>query len=67
MERNSKLAEQLCSASKELSANAELLSNMENYLSRHFDAWMLKFANTPAGLVDEFCDFANIEFDDPMF
>lgn len=66
MERNSKLAEQLCSAIKELAANEDLLTNFGGYLSRHFDAWVSNYADTPAKITEEFCAFAKINFDDSL-
>ena len=50
----------ICAAIKELAEHEETLRNFELYLGRHFDAWMKKYANTPAGIADEFEQFSKI-------
>jgi hypothetical protein len=60
MEKYEQEAETICAAIKELAEHEEALRNFENYLSIHFDAWMKKWANTPAGIADEFEQFSKI-------
>ena len=50
----------ICAAIKELAEHEETLRNFELYLSIHFDAWMKKYADTPAGIADEFYQFSKI-------
>ena len=50
----------ICAAIKELAEHPEALENFKGYLSIHFDAWMKKYANTPAGIADEFYQFSKI-------
>lgn len=45
---------------KTLSQKQENLENLELYLSRHFEKWLEKYANTPAGIVYELKAFANM-------
>lgn len=59
---NEKFAIMFCRAIEKLAQNPENLANLENYLSCHFDVWMEKFANTPAGLATEMKHFSEIEF-----
>lgn len=54
------LAHEFCAAIKKLGENERNLENLECYLSYHFDAWMKKWANTPAGLTWELEQFAKI-------
>lgn len=37
------------------------IDNLEYYLSVHFDSWIKRFANTPAGLATEMKEFANVD------
>jgi len=60
MEKYEQEAATICAAIKELAEHPEALWNFENYLSIHFDAWMKKWANTPAGIADEFEQFSKI-------
>ena len=60
MEKYEQEAETICAAIKELAEHPEALWNFELYLGRHFDAWMKKYANTPAGIADEFYQFSKI-------
>ena len=43
---------------KELASNPKKLDNLENYLSKHFDIWIEKYANTPEGIIYELKGFA---------
>lgn len=54
------LAHEFCAAIKKLGENERNLENLESYLSHHFDTWMEKWANTPAGLTWELEQFAKI-------
>lgn len=60
MEKYEQEAATICAAIKELAEHEEALENFESYLSAHFDAWMKKYANTPAGIADEFYQFSKI-------
>ena len=46
---------------KELASNPKNLDELENYLSKHFDIWMEKYANTPYDITYELKGFAEIE------
>lgn len=54
-------AAQFCDAIRELVSKSENLQNLENYLEWNFDKWLEKFANTPACIVAEMSNFAQIE------
>lgn len=56
-----KTAKEFIKAIKTIAAKEENLNNFESYLSRHFPAWLEKYANTPEGLVYEFRSFAEME------
>ena len=43
-----------------LANNEDALSNLECYLSMHFDIWLQKFASTPESFVAEMNSFAHI-------
>ena len=43
-------ANMFCEAVKALASNKTALNNLNCYLSRHFAAWMEKYANSPAWL-----------------
>ena len=60
MEKYEQEAATICAAIKELAEQPEALENFKGYLSIHFDAWMKKYANTPAGIADEFEQFSKI-------
>lgn len=62
MNNNEQLAMQLASAIEKLASDPEHLNNFVSYLTAHFPVWIEKFANTPEGLVNEFTEFANMEF-----
>lgn len=47
-------------AIRTLAKDEEALDNFEYYLSRHFAAWLEKFANTPCGMASELNSFAHI-------
>ena len=55
-----KQAKELCDALRDMAKSDFSIDNFESYLSRHFDVWMSKYANTPDGLANEFRTFANI-------
>ena len=48
-------------AIKELASNQKKLDNLESYLSKHFDIWMERYANTPYDITYELKGFAEIE------
>ena len=53
-------AETMAAAIKKLAENPEALESIESYLSFHFESWLKKYANDPAGLASEFEMFSNI-------
>ena len=53
-------AKTVVEAIKALAKNEAALDNFEYYLSRHFAAWLEKFANTPGGMASELNSFAHI-------
>ena len=61
MRKYEEQATQFCEAIRALANNAENLENLESYLSRHFSEWISKWANSPAGLVAEMKEFAEME------
>lgn len=58
---NKENAAMLVNAIKELASKPNNLENFESYLSRHFDVWMEKYANTPSDLANELKAFAEME------
>lgn len=50
-----------CNSVLKLAGNENNLQNLESYLSRHFEAWMIKFANSPENIAAELEDFSNME------
>ena len=54
------MADMFCNSIRALAENEERLDNMRSYLSRHFDKWLEKYANTPDGIVSELYRFADI-------
>ena len=58
---NELCAKAFVNAIKELASNQKKLDNLENYLSKHFDIWIEKYANTPEGIIYELRGFAKIE------
>ena len=58
---NELCAKAFVNAIKELASNQKKLDNLENYLSKHFDIWIEKYANTPEGIIYELKGFAEIE------
>lgn len=56
----SHIAEQFIEAIVTLVDNPANLDNFESYLSRHFGAWLTKYANTPEGITAELREFANM-------
>lgn len=47
-------------AIKALAKDEEALENFESYLSRHFEAWLVRYASTPYDMALELNDFARI-------
>lgn len=58
---NELCAKAFVDAIKELALNQKKLDNLESYLSKHFDIWMERYANTPEGIIYELKGFAEIE------
>ena len=56
-----KEAEIFVNAIRKLSINPENMNNLESYLSRHFKAWLEKYADTPEGIAGEMKMFAEME------
>ena len=56
-------AKTFCDAIRHFATNADAIDNMESYLSRHFCAWMEKFAYVSNTLSAEMKCFAHM-FDD---
>jgi hypothetical protein len=54
------VAQQFVAAIKTIAEKPENLENLELYLSRHFSAWLEKYANTPEGITAEMREFANM-------
>ena len=54
-------AAQFAAAIKTLAEKPENLNNLEHYLSRHFSAWLDKFANTPENITAELQAFAEMD------
>ena len=61
MRKYEKQAAEFCEAIRTLANNTENLENLESYLSRHFSEWISKWANSPASLVAETKEFAEME------
>lgn len=57
-----RVAAQFIETIKTIADKPENLANLENYLSYHFPEWLKKYANTPADLVCEMKEFANMTF-----
>lgn len=57
---NSECAKMFCKAIKKLAEKPVNLSNVESYLSCHFDVWMSEYANNPENLAAEMRAFAEI-------
>ena len=55
---NELCAKAFVNAIKELASNQKKLDNLENYLSKHFDIWIERYANTPYGIIYELKGFA---------
>ena len=53
-------AKQFCEAIKVIAEKPENLDNLECYLSRHFPAWIEKYANTPETITEELKAFAEM-------
>lgn len=58
---NEEAARDFCAAIKTIASKPENMENLECYLGAHFDAWLARFANTPADLAAELKEFANME------
>lgn len=61
MTENEKNAKIFCKAIKDLASDENSINNLECYLTHHFDAWMVKFANTPENISNELKHFATIK------
>ena len=44
-----------------IASKPENLKNLENYLARHFNTWLIKWANTPENIATELKEFAETE------
>ena len=53
-------ARQISEALREFAKHPEAIDNFESYLSRHFGAWLEKYAETPERMAGEFRHFASI-------
>ena len=61
MRKYEEQATQFCEAIRTLANDAENLENLESYLSQHFSEWISNWANSPASLVEEMKEFAEME------
>lgn len=61
MHKYEEQATQFCEAIRTLANKPENLENLESYLSRHFSEWISNWANSPASLVEEMKEFAEME------
>ena len=55
---NTQAAEKFCTAIKTLAERPDAMEIFEAYLSRHFDKWLKRFANTPEQIAEELQHFA---------
>ena len=55
------LAERFVETIKRISTKEENLNNLQHYLSRHFEQWLTRVANTPQDIVFELEQFEKIE------
>ena len=51
-----------CAAIRTFAERPEALENFESYLSRHFSAWLKKYADDPENMAAEMRTFAEMEF-----
>lgn len=58
--KHEETAERFCKAIEKLAASPEHLFNFECYLSRHFEAWLEKYAAGPENLTAELEHFAGL-------
>ena len=56
-----KAAADFVEAIKLIATKPDNLDNLESYLSWHFSEWISKWANSPASLVEEMKEFAEME------
>ena len=54
-------AEMFVNAIRTIASKENNLSNLESYLSYHFQAWLEKYANSPENLASELKQFAEME------
>lgn len=54
-------AKMFVNAIKTITSKENNLSNLESYLSYHFQTWLEKYANSPEGLANELKQFAEME------
>ena len=59
---NEESAKVFVDAIRKLASNPDRLYNLECYLSRHFGAWLVKFANNPENMAGEMKHFSEIEY-----
>lgn len=58
---NAEAARDFCEAIRTIAAKPDNIANLEYYLAAHFDAWLERFASSPADLAAELKEFANME------
>jgi hypothetical protein len=58
---NTESATMFVNAIKKFAGKPDNIDNLESYLSRHFDQWLIKFANTPENIAVEMKQFAEME------
>lgn len=54
-------AAQFVAAIRTIAEKPQNLDNLESYLSRHFPAWLSKYASTPEDMAAEMTEFAEME------
>ena len=54
-------AKMFVNAIKTIASKENNLSNLESYLSYHFQTWLEKYANSPEELANELKQFAEME------
>ena len=54
-------AKMFVNAIKTIASKENNLSNLQSYLSYHFQTWLEKYANSPEGLTNELKQFAEME------
>lgn len=59
--REQATAQKFINAIKTIATKPSNLDNLENYLSRHFQKWLERYANDPENITAELENFANME------